>query len=204
MAEQMSFAEVQELIDRGSREDLREAFRIMFGADEPEQVEMDPETQKPRFEITDNGRAEWAASRIVLAHDMLDRAEERRRTYLERLDQDVERARKLVEQAVTFFGGHLEGWVKQQIAGGKKKSVEFLAGLVAGFRKHKARAEVYDRKPAAEYLVVKHPECVKLEPKIDQAALNDCAAANPDEQIPGVQRLAERDVFYLTVMGGQA
>ncbi len=181
---------------------LEAEYDVLFGDAGQEGLATAPEggeEARPPWQIHDEGEAEWAASKIKLAYLRLEAAKRRRAKYLERLDAEVERAQKVYQSAEDWLGGKLHDWIKVQLAGVKTRSMRFLCGVRGGFRRLQARAEVYDENLAISHLEQTHPELLRIKKEVKAKALTEYALANPEEQLPGVQRLDARDNFYVTV-----
>ena len=166
------------------------SFYDLISDDSPEQ-----EVQEG-FAVRDLQSADWCLAKALSAQKRINEIEAYAEAAIaearKRIEREVSGYRRTVERMATF----LEPWVRERLAGEKRKSLRLLSGRV-GLRKSPDRLEVTDAELAIAYLKsFGGADAIRVKEEVDKRALMaDVKAGAPlpegCELVPGSER------FYL-------
>lgn len=137
----------------------------MISDDSPEQ-----EVQEG-FAVRDLQSADWCLAKALSAQKRINEIEAYAEAAIaearKRIEREVSSYRRTVERMATF----LEPWVRERLAGEKRKSLRLLSGRV-GLRKSPDRLEVRDEKRTVAQLKNDGADfCVRVKEEVDKREL---------------------------------
>lgn len=142
-----------------------------------------------QFEIVDAKTANWLVRKVIEARQYAQRVKE----WAELEQRRAERE----EQTLLFlFGRQLQGWVRAEIASGRKKSVGLPAGTV-GFRKVNASLHVDDESAVLLWCKKNCPTAVVRVEKLSRSVLSDHFKATGEIPDDGAHVEPERESFSI-------
>lgn len=115
------------------------------------------EEVKQKFRVNDAGSANWAAGKIAMWQNEVERRKEQAKTYVQEAEGAVRRLRFL-------FMSQLEAWAKQNCP--QDKNHIKLPAATLKFTDTKEKLEIDDDKKAVKWATVNLPDAVEMKPSL--------------------------------------
>lgn len=159
---------------------------------EEEKQVLTTESAKEEFTVDSTQKADWAIAKIAQAKKRIDQRKQFVKASKEKLDNWFQKESVQDENAINYLEFKVEPYVREQIQGLKKKSLNLLAGT-AGFRKGTEKLELFDEKAVLDYCKEHHPEA--LEVKVSKSEVKKLLQKGI--KVPGATLEEARDSFYV-------
>lgn len=165
----------------------------LLNMSEPEDINSD------KFVIDDIKKADWAMGKINLERKKMAQNEELVQARIEQLQAWLKKQNESSEGTIAFFENLLVPFVKEQIKGSRKKSINLPSGTV-GFKKSTKTTK--DDAAIMEFVKNNYSEYIKVKESVDMAEFKKaCKVVDgklitvEGEVVPGYQ-VEETNVLY--------
>lgn len=148
--------------------------------------------EKEDFAVKDMDTANWAFKVYADSHYKVEALKTKVKEWKRRLDDWLKSTAAEYEKSMEVMQYHLEPYVKESLAGGKKKSLSFLGGK-AGFRTTPQTVTITDEAALIEWAEKNAPEAVKK--TISKTAIAPYVKGGI---VPGAELVDGEERFYIT------
>ena len=140
------------------------------------------------FAVVDKGSANWVVRKIIETVNYAEHV----KVWAE---AEIKRAHREERFLRLRFGPQLEAWVRQQLAGAKRKCIKLPAGTL-GFRTEPLKIDVADEQKLIAWCRRSLPDALKIETRVLKAIVKD-HVRQTGEQPDGTNLAGGGQRFYV-------